>query len=170
MSTAIEWQSTRQESLLPQKIYEIADQKDNVLVTTERGEEDNLTLFAYEKNSPRMLTDEQAWNTWMSLIDSAREQVTKEKPFSYPPAPEGIDRLHILFVEKIRSGELTIHDRILFNCEIAVPSIRPEIMFVGYFEGEKNSGIATDFYLSTLPQLAKKIGVRFIIGIIMTKM
>lgn len=40
----------------------------------------------------------------------------------------------------------------------------PSALYVGDYDGEENQGIGRDFYLNTLPAVAKQLGFRFITG------
>lgn len=59
---------------------------------------------------------------------------------------------------------LTTRDRVLLTYTIRLDPLRPQVMYVGGYNGERGVGIATDFYTQTLPKLAKKMDVRFITG------
>jgi hypothetical protein len=153
-------------ALIPPKVYELANNPDNVeIIVSQQEKGDNfesLQLMVVERNVAQPLTNSEVWNKWQE-----EKQAIAQKPGLiklYPPAPEGIDRLHAEFSKFIEKGTLTLSDRVLFEINLRLDNLAPQSLYVSHFDGEKGSGIGGEFYLELLPKLAKDLGFRFITG------
>ncbi|MFA6170928.1 MAG: hypothetical protein WCW77_01965 [Patescibacteria group bacterium] len=146
-------------ALAPQRIFEIAADKKNVRVLQMPSEPGCISVMVVERDFPEELTNFKAWNAWQKDIKTALENKK-----SLPRAPEGVDRLHAKFSSKINRGDLQLDDRIFMACDFLIHPGNKEAARIEDFDGETHQGIGQDFYLNTLPDLARKLGLRYIVG------
>lgn len=157
--------ATSPNELIPIRISELIEKPENLRILRLPNYGDGIGMLVYESNSSKKLTDEKAWQDWLATIEQAKNEQRGEMIIVTPQRPPEVDRLHAKFKELIQSGELKFTDRILLTFRLSIVSDNPEVLYVGEYDGEKSSGIALDFYLNTLPELAKRVGIRFITGL-----
>jgi len=152
-----------QGDLLPKKIYEIVENLDNIVVKIEHPDVNCLMVIVYERNSTKDLTDQVAWKNWQEAL-AMRKKYQSASDTIYHNPPPTVNRLHAKLEYKITDGTLTLADRILLTYTIRIDKSTPDVMYVDEYDGEIGVGIATEFYTTTLPSIARVIGVRYITG------
>jgi len=147
------------------RIKEIASNGQNLEITRVNRNSSELSIIIVEHSYPQLLTDANIWEQWLSDIKTAKERQKDEIIKVLPKAPDEINRLHAKFRSEIESGRFCLTDRILMTITLRTFPESPLALYVGDYDGESHQGIGTDFYLKTLPDLAKKLGFRFITGL-----
>lgn len=150
--------------LIPQRVRELATNPDKIQVRPIRIEQGEVSILVIEKDYPDQLTDHNAWTKWQEDISTALKAQEGKNFKITPQAPRSVNRLHARFISKIDEGEIRLTDRIIFSAKLKLHPANPAALFVGEFDGETHQGIGQDFYTNTLPPLAKKIGLRYIVG------
>ncbi|PIR62391.1 MAG: hypothetical protein COU65_03485 [Candidatus Pacebacteria bacterium CG10_big_fil_rev_8_21_14_0_10_42_12] len=146
-------------SLIPEKVFEMAENRDNVQTLVEHNSANEIRLVVYEKDYPFKISSTEAWETW---IDEVEKMGVKRYQ---KPAPQEIDRLHSRWHGLITEGKIALSDRIMLVCTLKLSAHNSEVLHVSQFDGIKDMGIATQFYMETLPNAVKNLGIHFITGL-----
>ncbi len=149
---------------VPKKVYEIAKDSRNIEIRPIGSEKTQVSVLVLEKNAAEGLTNPEAWKQWEENYAAALDEQAGKAFRKTPPAPGSVNRLHAKFKSEIDKGELSINDRILMTVRVGIYRENPQALMVGDFDGEPHQGIGQDFYKNVLPQLARNLGLRFIIG------
>lgn len=152
-------------SLVPQRVRDIAKNKDNIEVRQLRGEGGGISVLVIEKDYPDELTSPEAYLRWKQDIEVAKKAKEGKTVKILPRAPAGINRLHAIFSSDIDQGKLFFSDRILMTCKLRISPENPKALYVAYIDGESHRGIGQDFYRNTLPTFCRNLGLRFIVGL-----
>lgn len=153
------------EALVPSRIRKVVSNPANLEVSRFRNSDDELSIIVVEHDYSEQLTDKSAWEQWRANIEAIKKEQEGNLITFLPEAPEGINRLHARFGSEVDSGRFSLSDRILMTVGISVLSEVPDALYVGDYDGEVRQGIGSDFYQNTLPEFARKLGVRFITGL-----
>ena len=151
--------------LIPKTAYDSAVDAEKVQLIPVNEDDGCLTIVVVEHDYPRQLTDESAWSDWQSEIaeNSGTERdgmLIRRKPT--PPA--NVNPLHANLEQLISTGKIHFTDRVLLTCKLQVFPQTPHTIYVDSYDGESHKGIGTDFYQNALPQFAKTVGKRFLVG------
>jgi hypothetical protein len=153
------------EAFIPAKIYELADNPDQVEIVIWKHfvaqDIQTLQMVIIEKNSPKHLTNPEAWQNWR---DEMKQAAQKPGMKVFPPIPEEVDRFHAEYDREIENGVVSLQDRVMMTVNFQMEKKAPYTLQVNYFDGETRSGIGSDFYLNQLPDIARTLGFRFITG------
>ncbi len=149
--------------LIPKSLLEAARNPEQVEIMPLRQVDDELNLIVVEHNYGGQ-TEEATWSEWLKAVKDAEEKGAGRRIVYLPPAPPKIDRLHARFSSEIESGRFSLSDRILLTVTLRIHTHGENKLYVKDYDGEKGLGVAKEFYTSTLPRLAKELGIRFIIG------
>jgi hypothetical protein len=164
-STLLVSEEKRRE-LIPPLVYQLASHPENVRAVISEGKlnsaqtAEQLQLLVVEKDYSVPLTNPADWQRWME----ARQATISGSGIQLASRGPGINRLHIQFRPQIEDGIITINDRVLFSVLLRKDLALPAVLEVSYFDSEKNRGIGTQFYQEQLPQFARSLGFRFIVG------
>lgn len=150
--------------LVPTRVHELSTNDDSMDVFRFGEDKDETSIMAVERSCPHELTNPEIWQDWLSAIEDTRRKMAGQLIKVLPEAPSGVDRLHARFRNEIESGKISLTDRILMTCRMRVLPENPLTLYVGDFDGETHKGIGSDFYNNTLPNFARKLGFRYIIG------
>lgn len=153
---------TSTESLFPPRLLDLASCPEQLAVKIQHPDPRSMTVLVIEQEYSEALTDPTAWQNWQESLSVIKKYRDFDTPAHPPPA--SVHPLHAELREQIGSGLLTTRDRVLLTYTIRIDPLRPKVLYVGGYNGERGVGIATDFYTQTLPKLAKKMDVRFITG------
>lgn len=150
--------------LVPQRVREVAQNPDKIEIQQLRNEKGEVSLLVVEKDYPQELTNAEAYAKWQEDIKAAME-AQKNKPMKVLPNPPlAVNRLHAKFRSEIDQRRLSINDRVLMTCKFRIYPYNKKALYMGDFDGETKNGIGQDFYMNTLPNFAKNLGLRFIVG------
>ena len=144
---------------VPELVFELADNPNNVRIMVLSDSDKNVSIVVYETNFSEQLTSPSEWNLWLS--GEGRYGIGEDY---YPDSYHAINHLHVTLSDLIEAGKLKITDRVLLYFDIFRNPDEPEVFYINEFDCEKEKNIATTFYTQTLPAIAKKVGVRFIVG------
>ena len=160
-------QSEDLNDLLPQKILDLVDNKQNIsLEASFDREKKEGRIRIVENNFSEMLSNKDDYDKWQQDISQAKEKRKQEgiPIVIMPQAPSSINRLHVKFFKDINEGKLKLNDRILLRCIFSIPVWSEKSLCIHDYDWEIWLWIWKDFYLDTLPKFAKKYSFRFIVG------
>ncbi len=134
--------------------------------------EENIHIVAVEHNATSGITYENDFQQWLTdlenysrLMKESREQRTPLPP--YPKLPEGIDPLHADWYQTYETFPFAFDDRILFSADFRIwdpgTKLGTQTLYVAWYKGIRNAGLASEFFTRTLPEIAKVSGCRYLV-------
>jgi hypothetical protein len=119
-----------------------------------------IEFVTVDSSYPDVLTDPKDWEKWLDFEKTRR-------PGQVPPpefASLKIDPLHREYRWMIESGEVGLQDKIIMTADMYTVDEQQEVLRVGNYGGIKGQGLGKEFYKKTLPDVAIKMGIRYIVG------
>lgn len=151
------------DAFIPESIPNIAENSDNIYLNTSFDIiKQQWKIRIIETNYPHELTNKVDYEKWQEDLHQAKNDTSKKFKI-LPDAPPTVDRLHAKYYKEINSWELNLDDRLLLQCRIAKSLWNDEALYVHEYDWEKSKWIAKDFYINTLPRVAKQMWFRFIV-------
>jgi len=117
--------------------------------------DNSFKFFIVERNNET--SNREDWNQWQ--IDIGNGKSDPDHP------PKSINVLHARNRDDILNEVVKLSDRILMTCDLSIHTDGENMLKVEYYDGEEGSGIGKDFYLNTLPQIARELNIKFITGL-----
>jgi hypothetical protein len=144
--------------LIPQTIFDIAKNPDNIDAVSIKQNDGWLSFLIVERNHHETISN-QEWLEWWANVNMALKQ--KKSP---PKPPQNIGPLHRRFRKEIDNGLISLSDKIYLACSVKINVGKINSLYVCNYDGEKDRGIATQFYTQVLPKLAGNLGLRYLAG------
>lgn len=160
--------------VVPRRVLELAQDPSQVrLVTIVAQEDEARVLIVEDRNKP--VSDPESLHQHLDTLkkfhDAERARQHSEgrrvyvAPKKRPVRPSNVDQEHVRYRDLIEAGTLTVNDYVTNHVGLRRET-NPQTLYVSHYDDRteiRGKGVATDFY-KRLPEAAKKIGFRFLVG------
>lgn len=145
---------------IPNEAYQISLNPENVEARSVNNSQNKIQLAVLEKNYPHILTNPEDWEVWTNFEETKQPGEAPPESFSQLQ----IDPLHREYSWMIKEGMVTLNDRIMLTADMYTVDHGAQVLRVGDYNGLKGKGLGKEYYQSTLPLVASKMNVRYIVG------
>ena len=145
---------------VPRQAYEISLNPSCVDTRPIGDPRRKIAFVTVEKDHHEVLTDPNDWQKW---LDYEKVRTPGEAP---PPEFTSlkIDPLHREYKWMVESGEVGLQDKIILTADMYTVDEQEEVLRVGNYDGVQGRGLGKEFYQKTVPDIAKQMNIRYIVG------